>query len=265
MTLLAPLFVPGDRPDRFAKALATPASAVIIDLEDAVDPARKDEARGNLVGHGLSNKPVFGRLNAADTRWWDDDMRAAVEARLAGVLIPKAESIEALYEARAKLRPDSHIIPLVETAVGLSRLRDMLMVPGVLCAGFGSLDFGLDLGCEPEWEPLLYARSEIVLASRLANVSAPIDGVTPSFDDPERVEADARRARSMGFAGKLLIHPKQIAPVLAAFRPSSQDIEWARRVVEAATSDAAIKVDGQMIDKPLVEKARRILSAGHVA
>ncbi|WP_332461242.1 HpcH/HpaI aldolase/citrate lyase family protein [Acuticoccus mangrovi] len=254
---VAPLFVPGNRPERFAKAAATDADAVIIDLEDAVDPADKAAARDNLAAHAISDKPVIARLNGAESEWWEDDLALVRSARLDGVMVPKAEDADALKAAGAG---GLAVIALVETARGLSRLADLLAVKGVVCVGFGSLDFALDLGCEPDWEALSLARCTFVYQSRLAGKSAPIEGVTPAFDNPALVEEEARRARALGFGGKLAIHPKQVAPIRAAFRPDEAAIRWAEAVVASATSGAAVGVGGAMVDKPLVERARAILA-----
>lgn len=261
---IAPLFVPGDRPERFAKAAASEADAVIIDLEDAVDAAAKPQARKNLLTHGLSGKPVLARINGADSPYWADDLAALKAARLDGVMVPKAETAEALAEVAAAAGPQVAIIPLIETAVGLANVDAVLRAPGVVCIGFGSLDFGLDLDCVPDWEPLLFTRSTLVLASRLANRAPPIDGVTPTLDDPALVEAEARRARALGFGGKLAIHPRQVGAIHAAFRPTEREVAWATRVAAAAKDGAALKVDGQMVDRPLVERALKVLrrSAG---
>lgn len=258
---VAPLFVPGDRPERFAKAAASAADAIIIDLEDAVDASAKDAARANLLAHAVTGKPVMVRINGEGTPWWRDDLAALGRARVDCVLVPKAESRASLAEVAEAAGLDAAIILLVESARGLEALGDMLLAPRILCAGFGSFDYALDLGCEPSPEPLLHARSKIVYESRLAGIAAPIDGVTMSIDDPDAVREDANRSRAMGFGGKLAIHPRQVEPIMAAFRPSEAQRAWAERVLASVVSDAAVKVDGQMIDKPLVEKARRILAA----
>ncbi len=258
---VSPLFVPGNRPERFEKAAATQADAIIVDLEDAVDAAQKDEARGNLSKHGVTAKPVFARINGAGTDWWDRDLAGLGTAGLAGIMVPKAETAGDLAAVAQASGGGVPIIPLIETVVGLENLAGILRAPQVLCVGFGSLDFALDLGCQPTWEALLYTRSRLVLESRRAGRLPPIDGVTPTLDDAELIGNDATRARAMGFGGKLAIHPKQVAPILTAFRPTEKEIAWAGRVLDAATSDSAVKVDGQMVDKPLVERARRIKEA----
>jgi citrate lyase subunit beta/citryl-CoA lyase len=261
---VSPLFVPGSRPERFAKASASAADAVIIDLEDAVDTHEKVKARDHMMAHGITGKPVFTRINAADTQWWEDDLAAIGNARLDGVILPKAETAEAMAAVARAAGPDVAVMALIETVRGLFELEAILRAPQVLCAGFGSLDFGLDCGCEPAWEPLLYARSRLVLMSRLVGVAAPIDGVTPSIDDADLIADEARRAAAMGFGGKLAIHPKQLEPISSAFRPDDETVAWAKRVLEAARDGSAIKVDGRMVDKPLIEKARRVCEASGI-
>ena len=123
---------------------------------------------------------------------------------------------------------------------------------------FGSIDFCADLGCAHTRAALSAARCEIVLASRLAGIGAPLDGVTTAIDDAAAIESDARHARELGFGGKLLIHPRQVAPALAGLMPDAAEIEWARRVVAAA--DGASRVDGAMVDAPVRLRAEAILS-----
>lgn len=257
---VAPLFVPGNRPERFAKAAASGADAVIIDLEDAVDASEKDAARAHMQAFAVEGAacPLYVRVNGADTEWWADDL-AAVAARtvpLAGIIVPKSEDPAALAEAGRH----APVLALIETAVGIARLADLLAVEAVAGLAFGSLDYGLDLGCEPDWEPLMLARQTLVLQARLAGRPAPIDGVTPAFDDADLVAREAVRARAMGFGGKLAIHPRQLAPIQAAFRPDAREIDRARQVLAAAHSDSAVAVAGRMVDKPLVEQARQVLA-----
>jgi citrate lyase subunit beta/citryl-CoA lyase len=258
---VTPLFVPGDRPERFVKAAASAADSVIIDLEDAVDASAKNAARANLLAHSITGKPVMVRVNGEGTPWWNDDLAMLCQAKVDVVLVPKAETRAALEAAAEAVGRDVPIIALVESVKGVEALDEILSARRLLCACFGSLDFALDMGCEASWEPLLYVRSRIVFQSRLAGVAAPIDGVTMVIDDLRIVQEDALRARAMGFGGKLSIHPRQIAPIAAAFRPSAHQIAWAERVLAGAVTGAAVKVDGEMIDKPLIEKARRIMAA----
>lgn len=258
---VAPLFVPGDRPERVSKAAASGADAVVVDLEDAVDATVKDEARANAVDADTGDVPLFVRINGADTAWFLPDLRALATRRLplAGVLLPKAErpvDVSTVTEVLGNVP----VIALIETARGLVDVAALLAHDAVPGVAFGSIDFALDLGCASDWEPLIHARSRLVLESRLAGKAPPVDGVTAEFRNLDLLQAEATRARAMGFGGKLAIHPAQVAPIRVAFAPSDREIDWARRVVAGAESDGAVAVDGQMIDRPIVEQARRILA-----
>jgi len=260
ISLLSPLFVPADRPERFAKAAASGAGTIIVDLEDAVAPGEKAAARANLARLPVDACRVLVRINGRASGWFDDDLAAVAASAAHGVMLAKAEEAADIAALRAVLGEARTIVPLVETARGLAQLPSLLAAPGVTAAAFGSLDFALDLGCEHAWEALLMARSEIVLRSRLAGLPAPVDGVTAALDEASAA-ADARRAAALGFGGKLAVHPRQVAAIRAAFRPSEDDVAWARRVVAAAASGAAVKLDGAMVDAPLLARARRILGA----
>ncbi|MDX8513062.1 HpcH/HpaI aldolase/citrate lyase family protein [Mesorhizobium captivum] len=152
-----------------------------------------------------------------------------------------------------------NVIALVESAAGLANLPAILASHGVVAVAFGSLDFALDLGCAHDRLTLLAARSEIVWRSRAADRSAPIDGITADLGSPDVAEDDARHAMKMGFGGKMAIHPKQIEPIGRAFRPGEKEIVWARGIVEATSSVGAVQVNGEMVDRPVIERARRIL------
>jgi citrate lyase subunit beta/citryl-CoA lyase len=257
---IVPLFVPGDRPERFAKAAQSGADAVILDLEDAVSPDRKDAARVNLLGHQIRGLPVIARINARESPCFGDDLAALSNAQFSAIMLPKtngASDIAAVHEGLGRI---TTVIPLIETALGVASLPDILGVSGVAVVAFGALDYAVDLGCSPTWDALLMARSEIVFRSRLAGRPAPIDGVTTVFNDPKAVEDDAMRAIELGFGGKLLIHPRQIEPALKAFLPDQQALSWARQVLELASGGGAAQLQGAMIDRPILERARRILS-----
>lgn len=256
------LFVPANRPDRFSKAFAAGPGLVVIDLEDAVPAAEKESAREHLL-HWLATdaRDVAVRINGADTHWCAADLRACAHPRVAAVMLPKAAE-EAALVACATAVPQARLLPLVETAAGMQELEALGRVAGVERFVFGSIDFQLDMGIDGDGEELLFFRSQLVMASRLARLAAPVDGVTASVDDPARVLAEAQRARRLGFGAKLCIHPAQIAPVHQAFAPSAQDLAWARKVVAAvdASGGAAVQVDGGMVDLPILLRAREILA-----
>lgn len=256
------LFVPAIRPDRIDKALASGADAVIVDLEDAVAPADKDAAReAARQWLATSSQRVVLRINGMDTPWYVDDLALCRSPGVSHVMLPKAESIgEELVAVCAS--GDRRVLPLIETARGFDRMASLAAAGCVERLVFGNLDFRVDLGIDGDGEELQYFRSHMVLVSRLEGVAPPLDGVTPDIQDAALVAQDAQRARRTGMGGKLCIHPKQVQPVLDAWRPTVAEIEWARRVV-AAFAEArggAVAVDGKMVDRPVILKAERILA-----
>ncbi len=268
----AALFVPATRADRIPKALASGADAVIVDLEDAVAPQDKDSARAALdvaLAHqhrASATAPSAGpalwvRVNTG-APWSDQDLAlCARHAAVQAVVVPKAESaqqMQAAFEACGR-KP---LVALIETAEGYARRDDVASHPAVKRLAFGSIDFQLDLGISGEGDALLVFRSGLVLASRLAGLPAPLDGVTVEVANPEVVAADAARARALGFGGKLCIHPQQVGPVNAAFSPSPAEIDWAQRVEAAceASAGAAVAVDGKMVDRPVLLRAQALLA-----
>jgi citrate lyase subunit beta/citryl-CoA lyase len=257
--LVAPLFVPGDRPERFAKAVSAGAQCVVLDLEDAVAPDDKARARDCVAQHGIDAVPVLVRINAVGTPWFDDDLSMLREARLSGLMIPKAASAKMVDEVVARTGVQA-IVPLVESAAGLGNLSALLRARHVVAAAFGSIDLAADLGCDGDWESLLAARSELVLRSKLAGVAPPVDGITVAVDDASLVTEQAKRARSLGFRGKLAIHPKQLEAIRSAFRATAAERSWADRVLAAVERDprGALTVDGCLVDRPMIERARRI-------
>jgi citrate lyase subunit beta/citryl-CoA lyase len=253
------LFVPANRPERFDKACAAGADAVIVDLEDAVPAADKASARAALAAWLSPRQPVLVRINAVDTEWFKDDLALCAQPGVAGIVLPKAEheaSLAALLDAGA-----AAILPLVESGLGLWNAAALARMPRVQRLVFGSIDYSLDLNIQESHETLLHARSQLVLASRVAGIAAPVDGVTTSLDDPARVHDDALRARALGFGGKLCIHPKQVAPVHEAFAPTAAALAWAGRVVAAAETaqGGAVALDGKMVDRPVILIAQQML------
>lgn len=262
------LFVPGTRPERFQKALDSGADAVILDLEDAVPVAEKEIARNAIRFAWPSfSKEQKGRLvirsNSPGSQFYSADLILAQELDITSILIPKSESLDQMNGA-ALLLPNTAIIPMIETALGLDHLSEIANSNQVIRLALGNIDLQVDLGmaCDADETELQTARFQIVLASRLAAIAPPIDGVTQSTDNIEQITHDAKRAKRMGFGAKLCIHPKQVAIVQAAFMPSQEDLLWAKRVIEAdkASKGGAVKLDGRMIDRPVVVLAQRTLA-----
>ncbi|MDM0076656.1 CoA ester lyase [Variovorax sp. J2P1-59] len=263
------LFVPGHQGARFDKACQSGADAIVLDLEDAVPPDRKEEARvqvaqwlaGREEGDG-AGPLVALRINGVGTPWHAADLALCGHQGVDALMLPKAEDAAVLRTIAASL-PAVALLPLVETARGIDRLDEIAAAPGVQRLVFGTIDFQAELDIEGDGPELLYFRSRIVLASRLAGLQPPVDGVSTAIDDPARIEADALQARRFGFGGKLCIHPKQVAVVNQGFLPTSSQIDWARRVIDAdaASGGAPVTVDGKMVDRPVVLKAQALLRA----
>ena len=255
------LFVPGNRPDRFEKAAKAGAGAVIIDLEDAVPASDKSKARTAVEAWVTPAHPVVLRINGVGTDWFRDDVTCARMPGVQAIMLPKTESVDHLRRVEELLGQSIAILPLIETVRGFASAPEIARDRAVDRLVFGSLDFQIDAGIPGDREELLYFRSQLVFLSRLAGIRPPIDGITTAIDNPEQLRADTVRARRFGFGGKLCIHPKQIAVVNECFRPAEGEIAWARRVVEASETakGAAVALDGQMIDRPVMVKARQIL------
>jgi citrate lyase subunit beta/citryl-CoA lyase len=253
------LYVPANRPERFDKACAAGADAVIVDLEDAVPPAEKDSARAALAAWLSPEKAVLVRVNAAGSEWHGRDLAACDAAGVIGVILPKAEGIDEGVVALCRGRGLA-LFPLIETALGMAQVEAVAATPCVQRLMFGTIDFQFELGIDGDGDELLAFRSRLVLASRLAGIQAPVDGPCTSWEDRELLRTDSQRARKLGFGGKLCIHPKQVAIVNAAFSPGEAEIAWARRVIEAAqrSGGAAVAVDGRMIDRPVILRAEHI-------
>lgn len=262
--LQAPLFVPATRPDRFRKAAESGADAIIVDLEDAVSPAEKDSARAGLAHGALDGLPVpvFLRINGRGTTWHGSDLGAVLTLPIAGIVLPKCESSGDLKLLAQRTGREIPVVALVETAVGITELRYIAQGPNVVQFAFGSVDFALDIGADHIRDALAFARSQIVMMSRVCGMPAPLDGVTVAVQDQPLLQDDCRYSVSMGFGGKMAIHPAQVATIRTAFSPSEAELAWARRVLEAekAAKGAAIQVDGMMIDLPVCERARQLLS-----
>lgn len=265
------LFVPATRPERFAKALASGADAVIIDLEDAVAPADKAAARQALQPTMLALDPaqrsrLLVRINAAGTPWHAGDLAALrewVAHGLGAVMVPKAESVAGLADVAAAAGPCA-LLPLIESVAGLDAANALAASPQVLRLAFGHLDFQADAGlaCGVDESELVPVRLALVLASRRAALPAPVDGISPGAQDTAQLASDAARGRRGGFGGKLCIHPAQVAVVNAAFTPSAAELDWAQRVVAgfAAAGGGVFSLDGRMVDAPVLLLAQRTLA-----
>ena len=260
------LFVPADRPDRFGKALRAGADEVILDLEDAVAQDAKRAARAHVVDWLSDRHSSWVRINRSGTPWHVDDIDAvACCDGLRGLVVPKAEEpgvITAIAARVALLRGvDRPIVALVETALGVLELDALSRCPAISRLAFGSIDFALDIDAHETDEALLHARSSLVVASRAAGLPSPIEGVTVDVRNPDLVIAAARRARALGFGGKLCIHPRQVEAVNAAFAPTEAELEWARRVLSAVqeSDGSAFTLDGRMVDEPVLARAKRII------
>lgn len=203
------------------------------------------------------------RVNGADTEWFEGDLAAVRELPLAALVVPKATP-----ESVAALGPDGPpLIAIVETAQGLRLAYETAAHPRVEALVLGAVDLGLELGLEarPDGQEVLFARSKLVLDSAAAGIRGPFDLVHLDVRDGEGLDAECRLARSLGFRGKVCIHPDQVAIVNAVFAPGEEELERARRIVEAYTRGiaegrGAVALEGEMIDLPVVERARQVLA-----
>jgi len=255
------LFVPGDRPERFAKALASGADAVVVDLEDAVAAAVKSAARASVAAWLAAGVPagrVVVRINDETTSWFEADLALLAEQGVPAVMLPKAERPETVARLRTAC-PAIDVLALVETARGVLAAEALAAAPGVQRLVFGTIDFALDLDLSGDPVGFDHAASHLALASRAAGIGAPVAGVTTAIDDEALLLAELARARAHGFGAKLCIHPKQVTVINAALAPTAAERAWAERVLQAAAAGGAVQVDGRMVDKPVIERARRLV------
>ena len=266
------LFVPANRPERYAKALASGADAVIIDLEDAVAPDSKAQALQTLVQSfgeldTAQRHRLLVRINAAGTPWYAGDLaalRGLVSQGLGGIMVSKAESAAVLAEVAAHAGSSCALVPLVESVAGLDAVDALAACPRAARLAFGHLDFQADAGlaCDVGELELIPVRLALVLASRRAGLAAPVDGISPGMQDAQQLSLDAARSRRCGFGGKLCIHPAQAAVVNAAFSPSEAELDWAQRVQAAfeAAGGGVFSLDGRMVDAPVLRLAQLTLA-----
>lgn len=279
------LFFPGHRREMLDGAVASGADAVCLDLEDAVPPSGKEEARsaaraalertsdaGRLeapasgdAGSGSGGRPsveLLVRVNAPSGREGRRDLRSLREAsgRPAAVVVPGAASVDELDRVAGELSVP--VVALVESPEGLAAAESMAREASALRAlALGPVDMARQLGCELDWEPLLYTRSRLVHAAALGGVPV-LDGPYTELSDPEGLAREARASRRLGFDGKLALHPRQVEAVNRAFTPSEDEVAEARAVLSAFEEGGgeAVRVRGRMVDRPVAEAARRTLS-----
>ncbi|MGY0055480.1 HpcH/HpaI aldolase/citrate lyase family protein [Streptomyces sp. LZ34] len=252
------LFVPGHRPDRFDKAASSGADLVIIDLEDAVAAEDKERSRDHAAAWVARGNRAVVRINPPGTPWFEADLRTAADHGCP-VMVPKAEDPAVLADISARTAGRCPLVALIETALGVERAREVCATPGVVRAAFGNVDLAAQLGvAHDDHIALTHARSALVLASAAATISPPVDGVTTAVRDAEALSADVAHARRLGFTGKLCVHPAQLRAVADGFSPSESELRWARAVLDAG--DTVTTVDGQMVDKPVLARAQRVLA-----
>ena len=270
------LFAPAVRPDFIAKLPERGADAVVIDCEDATPAVAKAEARtnvGRLVPDLAARCSVTVRVNAVASEWFVDDIAALVPG-VSAIVVPKVDSIEALDTVAAALDAaglaEVGVIAGIETALGVADARPLLAHRRVVAGYFGAEDFIADMGGvrTASNDEVLFARSAVALAGRLGGVPV-LDQIVADFRDDERFASESREARALGYSGKLCIHPGQVAIANRSFIPSAEEIERARRLLDAyaeasARGVAAIDFEGQMVDEPLAAQARRVLALAEV-
>jgi citrate lyase subunit beta/citryl-CoA lyase len=254
---VVPLFVPADRPERYAKASAA-ADVAILDLEDAVSPERKSYARDAVATALHSSTAYWIRVNALDTEDGEADV-ALLECNPSpdAVLVAKAASPTELRQLRTRL-PGTRIYALIETIAGIVNLEAVAMAPGLCGLAFGAYDLCAELGARVTSEVVAPWRAQIVLAARRFGLDA-IDTPYVNLSDSDGLAEDARRSVDFGFSGKLAIHPRQVSVIRAAFLPSADEIARAQAIV-AQYAGGVAAVDGSMIDAPVLASAQQLLA-----
>ncbi len=278
------LFVPGNRPDRIEKAFGTGADVVIIDLEDAVPLSEKKSSRPNVSKKvaQFRDRMIFVRTNALDSDYIKGDLDEAIVEGVNGIILPKVENADDMTKIntllievekkRALPEGTIRVFPLIESASAVQHVYDIVSTKTkpdrIHTVMLGAADYTLDMGIEMTMggDELLYARSRIAIACRAADIAPPVD--TPFMIDLKNTEAlisDARRAKKLGFQGKLVIHPNQVEPCNKIFSPLPEEIRKAEKIVNAFEKAedegvAAIQLEGKFIDYPIVKRSRDLLA-----
>lgn len=269
------LFSPGSDRQKAEKAIASAADFVILDLEDAVAPSEKEQARVQIVEMltAYRNRPIIVRINALSTLWALQDLLSVIPTRPYGILVPKTESASDVGKVswliEQLMGPDSGmwIYPLLETGAGIENVKEIALASkDIKQLVFGALDYCLDLGVEyqPDSDVLMSARTRIVNASAMAKLPGPIDTVYPVVKDGEGLRQDTLTAKKLGFKGKLIIHPSQIEIVQQVFSPSEHEIDEAKDIIKVyeqakAEGKGAIQWKGKMLDEPVLKRALQVL------
>jgi citrate lyase beta subunit len=267
--LRSPLYLPANRASAVAKARTLACDAVILDLEDAVQPDAKAEARAAAVAAALAGdwggRALFLRVNGIDTAWHEDDMAAAHVDGFDGIVVPKVDTAAQAAEVvrRGGGRP---VLAMIETPAGVINAAAIAATPGIsgLVAGMADLAKALNCGADAQRTPLLYSLSAIVIAARAAGIAC-FDGVCTEFRNADAFRAEAAHGRLLGFDGKTLIHPSQVEPCNIVFSPSAEDVAKARAMIaayEAALADGrgVATLDGEMVEILHVQQAKRLLA-----
>ncbi|TVP86963.1 MAG: CoA ester lyase [Alkalicoccus sp.] len=263
------LFVPPISDKMIDNGLTAEADRVIFDLEDAAAVQEKKTARSRLSRKLASKENLhtfFIRINDAKSPFYQEDVEAVQHIPDIGIVLPKTASAEQVKQLQKKL-PGRPILPIIESAAGVWYAKEIAEAcEEVETLAFGSIDFSLDIHSSglPDESELLYARSKIVLACRLAGKKPPVDGVYTNFHDEEGFRRQAAMVKGLGFHGKLLIHPSQVKQANEVFSPSDAEVRKAEKIVRAfqdaeAEGHAAVQVDGEMIDYPVYYRARTVL------
>ncbi len=272
MRLRSLLFAPGNKAEVLAKLPRSGPDGVVLDLEDAVPADAKAEARtvvAEVAPTLIAEHPdlaVFVRINAVPSEWFADDL-TAVGPEITGVVVPKLESADQVATVLGQLPEGLVVVAGLETAAGVARAEEVLAHDRVPVGYFGAEDFIADMGGvrTAEGTEVLFARSAVALAARLTGTLA-LDQVVTDLQDEGRFRADAAVGRSLGYRGKLCIHPAQVAWAHESFSPSAAEVDRARRLLDAygrakAAGSAAIAFEGQMVDEPLARQAQALLDA----
>ena len=265
------LYLPASNARAIAKARDLPADVIILDLEDAVAPDAKAEARAQAVAAlgkgGFGTRELVVRINGLDTEWGEADLAALACSNAAAVLVPKVASASDLSAYRSKLGGSTPLWAMIETAASLFRLDEIAGADGLEAFVMGTNDLAKETGARLGGSRLPFVGAfGLAVAAARAHGIAILDGVFNDIEDEAGFVAEARQAVDFGFDGKTLIHPRQVEPCNIAFSPDAAEIAWARRILAAFdepgnASKGAIRVDGKMVERLHLHRARSVLAA----